>query len=238
MNEENKNVENQPVATTQELPKDLGGWNWGAFLLTWIWGIGNQVWWGLLALIPIGFVQLGVAIYLGVKGNELAWQARKYESVAQFKETQKKWAIAGLIVFIVQIILIAVFMAVVFSVIVAAVKDESLKNTSSYSPVTQQFSLSKDLDKLSDGVKTYKQIYNRMPETLNEVLIDDNLKVIMSLDGLNSVPKDSQNNQIKYCLDGENFIFAYKNSQNTWQYYNPLDTDTFTEKEAEKYICK
>ena len=33
------------------VPKEVHGWNWGAFLLNWIWGIGNNVWLALLALI-------------------------------------------------------------------------------------------------------------------------------------------------------------------------------------------
>ena len=75
---------------------DVKKWNWGAFLLTWIWGIGNQVWIALLALIPIvGFVMMFV---LGVKGNEWAWEKRRWDSVDSFHSTQRKWAIAGLIV--------------------------------------------------------------------------------------------------------------------------------------------
>lgn len=71
------------------MPVDVAGWNWAAFLLNWIWAIGNSVWIGLLALIPgIGFV---VAIYLGIKGNELAWKSRRWASVSQFKATQRAW---------------------------------------------------------------------------------------------------------------------------------------------------
>ena len=31
------------------LPPELTGWNWGAFFLTWIWGIGNSTFIALLA---------------------------------------------------------------------------------------------------------------------------------------------------------------------------------------------
>ena len=30
-------------------------------------------------------------IYLGLKGNELAWKNRKWHSIEEFKEVQKKW---------------------------------------------------------------------------------------------------------------------------------------------------
>lgn len=91
-------------------PEIKGKWNWGAFLITPIWGIGNQVWialLGFLGFIPyIGFfIGLGIAIYCGIKGNELAWQKKQWTSVQQFQEVQKKWAIAGVIVFVVLVVL-------------------------------------------------------------------------------------------------------------------------------------
>ena len=34
------------------IPPGVAGWSWGAFLLNWIWAIGNRTWIGLLALVP------------------------------------------------------------------------------------------------------------------------------------------------------------------------------------------
>ncbi len=73
------------------VPPEIQGWNWGAFLLTWIWGIGNNVMIALLALI-IPFW----GIYLGLKGNELAWRNKQWESVEHFKQVQRRWALWGL----------------------------------------------------------------------------------------------------------------------------------------------
>lgn len=88
-------------------PEELNKWNWGAFFLNWIWAIGNGTWIGLLALIsPISLI---VAIILGIKGNEWAWQNRKFDGVDQFKEVQKKWAVWGLVLFILSIILTIAF---------------------------------------------------------------------------------------------------------------------------------
>lgn len=71
------------------LPGELSGWNWGAFLMNWIWAIGNNVWIGLLALIPYaGFI---MAIILGVKGSEWAWQSKKWDNIEHFKRTQSTW---------------------------------------------------------------------------------------------------------------------------------------------------
>ena len=58
--------------TLAVVPEEIRGWNWGAFLLHWMWGIGNNVWIGLLAIIP--YAGIIMAIVLGVKGTEWAWQ--------------------------------------------------------------------------------------------------------------------------------------------------------------------
>ena len=71
-------------------PEIRGGWNWGAFLLTFFWSIGNQVWIGLLCLIPyLGWIMW---IILGIKGNEWAWQYRRWDSIQHFRDTQRVWA--------------------------------------------------------------------------------------------------------------------------------------------------
>jgi hypothetical protein len=97
----------------KEFPAELNKFNWGAFFLTWIWGIGNKSYialWALLAgivsAIPvIGIAAIGFNIWLGIKGNEYAWQNKEWESIEQFNETQKKWTIAGGIVWAVFFVL-------------------------------------------------------------------------------------------------------------------------------------
>lgn len=102
-------VEPSAIQTSVKSPDKgqppITGWSWGAFLLSWIWGIGNHVWIALLVLIPIAPINLIVAIYLGIKGNELAWRKKTWESPEQFIEVQKKWAKWGLIVLILVVIL-------------------------------------------------------------------------------------------------------------------------------------
>jgi membrane protein YqaA with SNARE-associated domain len=92
-----------PEINNGPLPEELKGWNWGAFLLNWIWAIGHNVWLGLLCLVPyVGFV---MAIVLGLKGNEWAWQYRQFNSVEEYKTIQKAWMKWGIIVFIISIVL-------------------------------------------------------------------------------------------------------------------------------------
>ncbi len=86
------------MVTSYEAPSgedaELGKWNWGAFLLSWIWGIGNRVWISLLALIPV--VGLVMMFGLGFKDNRWAWERKQWRDIAHFHSTQRKWAIAGL----------------------------------------------------------------------------------------------------------------------------------------------
>ena len=77
-------------------PQGIKGWSWGAFLLNWIWSGFNRTYVGLLALVPyVGFL---MSISLGIKGRELAWQNKRWDSVEHFNSVQRRWSIAGLIV--------------------------------------------------------------------------------------------------------------------------------------------
>jgi len=81
-----------------QVPPEIRGWNWGAFLLNWIWGIGNNALAALLVFVPfIGFIWMFVT---GAKGNEWAWRGKRWESVAQFKAVQRSWAKWGVIVWL------------------------------------------------------------------------------------------------------------------------------------------
>jgi hypothetical protein len=113
------------MGSKAEVPAGLGDWNWGGFLLTWIWGIGNNVWISLLALlglIPcVGWIgSLTMRIILGIKGTEWAWRNKKWESIEHFKKTQRTWMWWGIgmvifeIIFTVLIIflLIALFLTI------------------------------------------------------------------------------------------------------------------------------
>ena len=89
------------VPAVGELPYELRGWNWGAFVLSWIWGIANKSYISLL-VIPLSFIPflgLGMSVYLGVKGNELAWKNRQFSSLDQFRQIQKTWSYWGIALF-------------------------------------------------------------------------------------------------------------------------------------------
>jgi hypothetical protein len=87
------------------VPTDIRRWNWGAFLLNWVWGIGNNTWIALLCFVPgVGFV---MPFVLGFKGNEWAWRNARWDSVGHFQRVQRGWAIAGVAVWAMSALLIA-----------------------------------------------------------------------------------------------------------------------------------
>ena len=94
------------------IPPEIKGWNWGAFLLNLIWGIGNSVWISLLCLIP--YAALVMSFVLGAKGNEWAWQSRRWDSVEHFRKTQRTWRNWGIGLLIVSLLLYTVLFIVGF----------------------------------------------------------------------------------------------------------------------------
>lgn len=87
-------------------PSELNGWNWGACLFGWIWGIFNGVYKMsfLLFLLSIFIPFIGgilSIIIFGMKGNKWAWQAKSWASVDEFKRVQHRWAIAGVCITII-----------------------------------------------------------------------------------------------------------------------------------------
>ena len=80
-----------------ELPAEVGRLNWGAFLLNWIWGLGNGTYIALLSLVPIA--NMIMPFVLLFKGDQWAWQNSTWRSVEHFRSVQRNWAIAGAVVY-------------------------------------------------------------------------------------------------------------------------------------------
>jgi len=101
------NVNDSGGGALSALPIGLRGFNWGAFLFGPIWAIFNNAWIGLLAFVP--GVSLIVCIVLGVKGNEWAWQNKRWDSIEHFFGTQKNWALWGIVLYAISIALSLIF---------------------------------------------------------------------------------------------------------------------------------
>lgn len=99
--------------------RELNKWNWGAFLLGWIWGVFNNVYWTLIALIPIPLIGLIVNIIAGIKGTRQSWENGKWrdEDFAEFAKKQRGWAIAGFIILGTSILLSVLMWTTIIAVI-------------------------------------------------------------------------------------------------------------------------
>jgi hypothetical protein len=105
-------INNSGRGAESVLPAELKGWNWGAFFLNWIWGIGNSTWIALLCFIPL--VNIVMIFILGARGNEWAWRNKTWDSVEHFRKTQRTWKRWGVALFI-----IGVVIGVIYAIIAA-----------------------------------------------------------------------------------------------------------------------
>ena len=84
-----------------------GGFNFGAFVFTWIWAGAHRTWWPI-AVALLGFciprAGLVLAIYLGIKGNEIAWNSGRFSTPQECLATQRVWSIVGGVVLAVSIV--------------------------------------------------------------------------------------------------------------------------------------
>jgi len=113
-----KTIINSNKKSPGNMPVNLKGFNWGAFLLTFIWGIPHKAWITLWA-IPLIWFQLpfglnwvllfALQIYCGIKGNDWAYAVDYKKTEYEFKMKQIKWTIFA---FALQLIIPACFFTV------------------------------------------------------------------------------------------------------------------------------
>ena len=83
------------------------GWNWGGFLLPYLWLIGHGrvtpalVLWISMSVPFLGLIHFflypATAIYLGLNGYEVSWRYRGYHSMAGLQESEREWMIWGVV---------------------------------------------------------------------------------------------------------------------------------------------
>lgn len=104
-------------SSTVQVERELGRWNWGAFYFGWFWGVFNKVYVALVQLVvtilsyavsimglgiiaPIlGLINIGISIWLGVKGSQMAWDNGAYRNLEHFRSSRHNWNVAAAICF-------------------------------------------------------------------------------------------------------------------------------------------
>ena len=110
-----RNEANRSGDKKSDVPKEIKGWNWAAFLIPPLWGLFSGVPLAILMLalyLPIFsegmrvIALIGGSLFLCISGNELAWKGKKWKSVQHFKNVQKKWLSWAVALNIIYIIII------------------------------------------------------------------------------------------------------------------------------------
>lgn len=122
---------------SSDIPLEVRGWNWGAFFLSWIWGLCNGVYISLLCFIP--FLSPIMIFVLGLKGSEWAWRNKRWASVHEFRRVQKKWAIAGFVLVLLGILagIGTVLLGGLLVTQTSSVVDRTFKKTAPYKKLTE-----------------------------------------------------------------------------------------------------
>ena len=97
-------------AYVDELPEGVRGWNWGAFMFTFFWGVGNRAYLSFLVLVPI--LNIVWPFICGGLGNKWAWQSGYFKDVETFRVAQSTWNRAGLVSFIVVLAVILLYIII------------------------------------------------------------------------------------------------------------------------------
>lgn len=119
--------------SSRAIDTELKRWNWGAFLLGWLWAAFHRIYWPMF-LFAAGFMNaiisfvfplistagsllislaaLGINIYLGLNGSHMAWDLGCYNSLQHFKDKERKWRNAAFIVVGASILLSFLFLLI------------------------------------------------------------------------------------------------------------------------------
>lgn len=112
-------IEKSEFGVDKKTKEPYQRWSWGAFGLGWIYFAGMKYkYWGLLLILGLVvnaifkskddnililglFIWLAMIIVFGVTGRKIAWESRKWKDKQEFIDTQKKWDIWGIILFVI-----------------------------------------------------------------------------------------------------------------------------------------
>ncbi len=260
-NEENNNIINSEKSSNNKSFINTSGqgdnakvpqiikkeFNWGAFLLSWIWGLFNKTYITLIYLILgfIPFVNLGVSIWFGFKGNEWAWKNKRFENIGKFNKYQEKWVITGLIFWLVFIPIVSFIL--IFGFIINSVHD--IMSNPEQSEKTMA-NLEKFLDEMSAEIfKTYsieedenkfyveEDLWQNMSFTEKQKLIDYAAQISASKrkkiykeqnpNGYQYFSKTDELNRTKIysAENNEKLLAEYKIDENFYEKDNPKFTD-------------
>lgn len=145
----------------KKLPKELQKFNYAAFFFTFVWSCAHKCYWPLIVLIPfLGILILPIiAIYLGFKGNQIAWENFNGTNIEEFKKQESKW---NIYVWIFGVIIV---LAVLFMCLTVFIPNTKTMHKIVETYNKQEFNtLCKPLANEQECLENYKNIYNAIGE--------------------------------------------------------------------------
>jgi hypothetical protein len=106
--------ERRPYEADAGVDREIGKWNWGAFLWTLVWTIGHRLWWQSLLVVLLGWIPivgLVLAIVFGVKGNRWAWEQGSYRGAQDFRTKERRWVMAWFVMVAVVAVIVLLVLA-------------------------------------------------------------------------------------------------------------------------------
>ena len=103
------------------VPPSVKGWSFAGFIPYGIFAfVNNSGMWGAFGIVA-QFLGLGLvyAIVIGIMGREIAWKARRFNSLTEFEDTMRAWNNWGLIVLCAGAVLIGGFVILYFTMILS-----------------------------------------------------------------------------------------------------------------------
>lgn len=97
----------------ETFPDNLKSFNWGAFLVTGIWALGNGTYYlaflylALCSMFPYSYpVMFVLSLYYGFNGSRLSWIKKNWSSIGSFERAQGLWLYVGILISFVNIMYI------------------------------------------------------------------------------------------------------------------------------------
>ena len=91
-------AQNTSGKSNGKIPPSIKRWNWAAFLMPAVWGLFSGVPFTAFLFAAVFLpstaqllIMIGASLFLGFKGNELAWRGKKWRSVEHFNSFQQQW---------------------------------------------------------------------------------------------------------------------------------------------------
>ena len=149
----------------KQLPEELKKFNWGAFGFTWIWGLAYKYYWPLTCFIPfIGIILAPIySLYLGFKGNEIAWQNSNQTTVEEFNKNQKTWATA----FVITISALLTFAIMLYFIINKTLITPNKKVFDSFVEIYNSQDTEKFCQSNKECLKSFSNLYNTTGKLTN-----------------------------------------------------------------------